>query len=224
MPRWSRVAPTTLAVFAVLLGGCLQKEKSKPIPKSWVAPWDSGQHAPRSLTDFHYEGPESLFTVFRKMEVADSLVLASKDTVKPENPTDTLRIYDLFDTGFVFPAQPEATRPYAYDDAYRDDTLFRKFYGGGLYEQENPCVETYVLSGEFLHPAKWLRAGMQEEDLIAALGVPQVKHPTQLRYLWHSKPEDKSEGDSLIHYESVRFYFEKDSLYAALLQQSKPCF
>ncbi len=156
------------------------------------------------------------------MENADSAAAASSEKVFLRDPTDTLRIHSLFDTGFIFPARCEASMPFAFDEDYRDDTLFRKSYGNGLFEQEHPCVETWVLSGDFPHPAKWLHAGMKQREFTSSLGRPAMKHANQLRYLWHSAPGE--DGDSLVRYESMRFYFENDSLYAALLQRSKPCF
>jgi hypothetical protein len=159
------------------------------------------------------------------METVDSMVSVSNERMFPEHAVDTLRIQDLFDTGFVFPAVPEATMPYAFDDTYRNDTLFRKYYGNGLFEQEHPCVESFVLTGEFLHPARWLESGMTQTETMASLGIPFVKHPAQLRYRWHSDPTHNHQGaDSVLHYESMRFYFENDSLFAVLLQKSKPCF
>jgi hypothetical protein len=110
--------------------------------------------------------------------------------------------------------------PYAYDSYYRDDTLFRKFYGNGLFDQEHPCVESWVLSAPFLHPARWVSSGQTQEEIVAALGAPFKRHPLQIRYRWKSGPT----GDSEAHFESMRFYFAQDSLYAVLLQRSKPCF
>jgi hypothetical protein len=154
------------------------------------------------------------------MEATDSVIKAAGPMSPSENPVDTLRVHHLFDTGFVFPPRYEASMPYAYDNFYRDDTLFRKAYGNGLLEQEHPCIESWVLSESFPHPAKWLRAGLTREEIETSLGEPTMRSPLQIRYRWHSRAAENG-GDSQ---ESMRFYFENDSLYAVLLQRSKPCF
>ncbi len=213
-----------LAVGLVLvLSACQQKEKTKTAA-SWLPAWDSIAYAPRRLTGLPDTGADSLFAVFDTMEAADSL---AQDTqaVRPGHPEDTVRIGDLFDTNFVFPPDPVAVTPYAFDDAYRDDTLFRKAYGNGLFEQEHPCVESWVISGDFPHPSLWLRSGMTAEAIRAALGTPFLQQPRELRYRWQGRARpDSTGGDSTTRYESMRFYFLRDSLYAVLLQRSKPCF
>jgi len=208
----------------LLLWGCLVKDKGAKTSATWTPPWDSAQKAPRALTGKPGLASDSFFLIFPMMERIDSLVAVSPERVFPKNSIDTLRMNHLFDTGFVFPTKTEASIPYAYDDYYRDDTLFRKYYGFGLYEQEHPCVETYVLSGTFQHPSHWLKSGLHEEEIISSLGTPAMRHPLELRYLWQAVPAKTTQSDTLGQFESIRLYFEADSLYAALLQRSKPCY
>ena len=208
----------------LLLWGCLVKDKGAKTSATWTPPWDSVQKAPRALTGFPPSASDSLFLIFPMMEKTDSLVAASAERVLPTEPVDTLRMNHLFDSGFVFPSKTEASIPYAYDDYYRDDTLFRKYFGFGLYEQEHPCVQTYVLSGSFQHPSHWLKSGLHVEEIISSLGTPTMRHPLQLRYLWQAGPAKTTKSDTLDRFESIRLYFEADSLYAALLQRSKPCY
>ncbi len=216
----------SLALALALAGtmACLAKTRGGKAP-TWKAPWESGLSVPRPLRGLKPQPSDSLFAVFRKLEAADSAAASEKDSAIFQRAPDSLRVHQIFDTNFVFPPKPLAATPYAFDAAYRDDTLFRKAYGNGLFDQEHPCIETHVLSGDFPHPAKWLRSGLRKRDIVLNLGLPRMMDSCKIRYQWHSTPaEDKAWGDSLPRYEAVRLYFERDSLYAALLQRSKPCF
>ena len=192
-----------------------------------IPPWDTVHFVPKRLEGFVYPGPESLFAVFRNIARIDSQAGDSKLARFDADGVDTVRIYQLFDTGFVFPQLPEASMPYAYDDSFRDDTLYRSAYGNGLFIQDHPCANTYVLSGQFLHPARWLKAGMKEQQLVEALGQPGMRGPGVLRYLSHWAPpfpdDGKSEYQSFDVYEGTHLYFLHDSLFAAVLQRSQPC-
>jgi hypothetical protein len=218
-----------LSLAAWLAAGCMVKDKpDKPLVSgALVPPWDSIHFVPKRLEGYVYAGAESLFAVFRDIARIDSLAGESKLGKFDPQGVDTVRIHQLFDTGFVFPQLPEASMPYAYDDSFRDDTLYRSFFGNGLFIQDHPCAGTYVLSGNFLHPARWLKSGMKEEELVAALGKPGIREPGVLRYLTHFTaplPDDgKSEYESFDVYEGTHFYFIRDSLFASVLQRSQPC-
>jgi hypothetical protein len=224
-----------LALAALFLGACLIKEKpEKPAEAALVPPWDPAKFTPKVL-----EGPvapdsQRVFAIFDSLARIDSLA-GDPALWKPEKGAiDTLRIDALFDTGFVFPQNPDLSLPYAYDDSFRDDTLWRNSYGNGLYTQDHPCALNYVLAGQFLHPAKWLKRGLQEQDILASLGTPLFRQPGVLRYLSkHPMPghegnlqdtsstvTDRSAYDV---YEGVNLYFAQDSLFAAVLQKSQPC-
>ncbi|MDB5051697.1 MAG: hypothetical protein JWO30_4768 [Fibrobacteres bacterium] len=221
---------------ALLLCGCMVKEKpDKPLSSGGLTPpWDPAKFSPKTLEGYAYAGPESTFTVFKEIARLDSLSGDPKSWKGDPDAADTLRISQLFDTSFVFPQNPEASMPYGYDDSFRDDTLYRNSYGNGLYTQDHPCATNYVLSGQFLHPAKWLRMGLKERDILDALGAPLYKQPGVLRYLSRhpSVPPVREEGDTLSTaadytaydvFEGVNFYFQSDSLFAAVLQKSQPC-
>ncbi len=223
---------------AVLLCGCLAKEKSgKPLSAGSMAPpWDAAKFTPKRLEGYAYPGPESAFAVFAEIARLDSAGGDAKTWQADPDAVDTLGIADMFDTAFVFPPSPEASMPYGYDDSFRDDTLFRNAYGNGLFTQDHPCAATYVLSGQFLHPAKWLRNGLKSRDIMDALGKPSYKQDGILRYLSRHMDVPAAPGpaekDSLDApspagaydvYEGVNFYFKSDSLFAAVLQKSQPC-
>lgn len=225
---------------AMLLCGCLAKEKAgKPLAAGAIAPpWDPAKFTPKRLEGYAYPGPESLFTVFGEIARLDSAAGDPKDWKPDPEAIDTLGIAQLFDTAFTFPQSPEASRPYGYDDSFRDDTLFRNAYGNGLFTQDHPCAATYVLSGQFLHPAKWLRNGLKAQEILAALGTPAYRQEGVLRYLSHhapaatgaapadgdsAQPESAAQSGLYDVYEGVNFYFKADSLFAAVLQKSQPC-
>jgi hypothetical protein len=224
-----------LALAALCLGACLIKEKpEKPAAAALVPPWDPAKFSPKSLEGPAVPDSQGAFAIFDSLASMDG---AAGDPAawKPEKDAiDTLRIDDLFDTGFVFPQNPEASRPYAYDDSFRDDTLWRHAYGNGLYTQDHPCALDYVLAGQFLHPAKWLKRGLREQDILASLGTPMFRHPGVLRYLSRhagprpeGNPQDTSstavDYSAYDVYEGVNLYFAQDSLFAAVLQKSQPC-
>jgi hypothetical protein len=148
----------------------------------------------------------------------------------------------MLDSAFVFPPSPVASIPYAYDDSYRDDTLYRHFYGNGLFTQDHPCAETFVVTDPFLHPARWLKAGLKQAEIVNALGAPAFAQQGVLRYFHRraapeAAPADgtpasgaeaastpaKSEYDLHAVMEGVNFYFRADSLFAAVLHRSQPC-
>ncbi|MDB5103476.1 MAG: hypothetical protein JWP91_1165 [Fibrobacteres bacterium] len=225
------------AVLAVLfLGGCLVKDKSdKPLGSGGMTPpWDPAKFTPKRLEGYAYPGPESLFAVFPEIAGLDSLSGDPKTWKADPEATDTLRISQMLDTNFAFPQNAEATMPYGYDDSFRDDTLFRYAYGNGLFTQDHPCAANFVISGQFLHPAKWVRAGLKQKEILDALGKPLYNQGGVLRYLSHhpSPAQPRAEGDSLNTardynayevFEGVNFYFRGDSLFAAVLQKSQPC-
>jgi hypothetical protein len=180
--------------------------------------------------------PDSLgvFAIFDSVARIDSLAGDAAGWKPEKEAIDTLRIEALFDTGFVFPQNPEASAPYAYDDSFRDDTLWRNSFGNGLYTQDHPCALNYVLAGQFLHPAKWLKRGLREQDILASLGTPMYRHPGVLRYLSkHPGPLPKGNPEDTLStaadysafdvFEGVNLYFMQDSLFAAVLQKSQPC-
>jgi hypothetical protein len=217
------------------LGGCLVKEKKEtPAASALVPPWDPAKFAPKKLEGPGYADSARAFAVFDSIARIDSLAGDPKEWKPEKGAIDTLRIEDLFDTAFVFPQNPDAAMPYAYDDSYRDDTLWRNAYGNGLFTQDHPCALNYVLSGQFLHPAKWLKRGLKEEDIEAALGKPLYRQAGALRYLSkHPGPRPERSGDDSSStapdssdfevYEGVNLYFADDSLFAAVLQKSQPC-
>jgi hypothetical protein len=225
---------------ALLLSGCLAKEKAgKPLAAGGIAPpWDPAKFTPKRLEGYAYAGPESLFAVFGEIARLDSLSGDPQNWQSDPAAVDTLGIAQVFDTAFNFPQNPEASMPYGYDDSFRDDTLFRNAYGNGLFTQDHPCASTYVLSGQFPHPAKWLRNGLKTKEIQAALGTPAYRQEGVLRYLSRrvsaTAAPAPSDGDSTgagsalqssVYdvYEGVNFYFKADSLFAVVLQKSQPC-
>ena len=243
LPRLKKVLA---ALPALLLAACMVKEKpEKPLGSGALTPpWSPVRFEPKRLEGYAFAGPESLFAVFEHIARLDSLSGDPRawqvDAESGTGPT----IGQLLDTGFVFPEHAEAVMPYGYDDSFRDDTLFRHAYGNGLFAQDQPCAETYVLSGNFLHPARWLRAGMGREYILGILGNPAYNHPGVLRYLSRrnaaaptreeEEAPDRDEADAEDAmagppeepedvFEGVNFYFEGDSLFAAVLQKSRPC-
>ena len=132
----------------------------------------SRQVHPQAVGGPAYLDSARAFAVFDSIARIDSLAGDPKGWKPEKGAIDTLRMDALFDTGFVFPQNPAAVMPYAYDDSYRDDTLWRSAYGTGLFTQDHPCALNYVLAGQFLHPAKWLKRGLKEEDILAGSGEP----------------------------------------------------
>ena len=225
-----------VATFAFFCCGCLMKDKSEKALHSggMTPPWDSAHFAPKGLNNFTFADPESVFSVFAEIGLLDSLAGDHKDWKLDPEAVDTVQIGQVFDTAFAFPQNPEAAMPYAYDDSFRDDTLFRNAYGNGLFTQDHPCASTYVLSGHFVHPAKWLRTGLNEAEIMESLGTPRYHQPGVLRYLTKFPgkeptvdPEDSlnviADYSSFDIFEGVNFYFRNDSLFAAVLQRSQPC-
>ena len=215
--------------FSVLVAGSFahagSPDKAKAAYFQSRPPWESPKITLTPLQDFHYQGPESLFTVFEKMGKADSDADTSGETLFPVAATDSIRIGDLFDTGFVFPRHVRATMPFAFDRMFSRDTLYRRAYGNGLFTEEYPCADTYVLAGDLQHPAEMLRTGMKQEEVVGVLGIPAMKSRSQICYRWCSQPGRMLRfGISKARYESIRCYFENDSLYAIKLRKSSNCY
>jgi hypothetical protein len=224
-----------LALGAIALCACLIKDRpEKPVAAALVPPWDPAKFTPQGLDGPSAPDSQGVFAIFDTLARIDSLAGATAGWKPEPGAIETLRIDDVFDTGFVFPQNPDASVPYGYDDSFRDDTLWRASFGNGLYTQDHPCALNYVLTGQFLHPAKWLKRGLREQDILASLGTPMFRHPGVLRYL-SKHPGPRPEGnpqdtlDTAADYsafdvfEGVNLYFTQDSLFAAVLQKSQPC-
>lgn len=234
MPSYaSRIA---LAGAVIALCGCLIKDKTdKPLSTGGlVPPWDPAKFTPKHLEGFTYPDSAGTFDVFGEIARLDSLAGDPKTWKVDGESVDTLRVSQMLDTGFVFPQNPSAVMPYGYDDSFRDDTLYRNSYGNGLFTQDHPCAATWVLTGQFLHPAKWLKTGLKTKDILAALGHPMYQQDGVMRYLSRhaGTPPPHAEDDTLSTatdysvydvYEGVNLYFRADSLFAAVLQRSQPC-
>jgi hypothetical protein len=237
MPMVFRIQSLALTgLAAILLCGCMVKDKSDKALSSggMTPPWDPAKFMPKTLEGFTYAGPESLFTVFKDIARLDSLSGDPKSWKADREAADTLRVSQMFDTGFVFPQNAEAVMPYGYDDSFRDDTLYRTLYGNGLYIQDHPCATTFVLSGQFLHPARWLKTGLKQADILASLGKPLYRQDGVMRYLSHHASHAPARGaddtldtapdyNAFEVFEGVNLYFQNDSLFAAVLQKSQPC-
>lgn len=225
-----------ISFLTLICFGCLMKDKSdKSLGNGGMTPpWDSAHFTPKRLDNFVFTDPESTFVVFSEIGRLDSLSGDHKDWKPDPEAVDTVRINQMFDTSFVFPPNPEASMPYGYDDSFRDDTLFRNAYGNGLFTQDHPCATTFVLSGQFLHPARWLKTGLKEDQIVETLGPPRYRQPGVLRYLakYPGQPPPVDPEDTLSTaadystfaiFEGVNFYFQSDSLIAVVLQRSQPC-
>lgn len=196
-------------------------------------PWDSPTFTPRELETVDFQQPDSLFFVFKVIAMIDSLSGDRKTWKMEEDPADTITIAQVFDSAFVFPQSPVASIPYAYDDSYRDDTLYRNFYGNGLFTQDHPCAETFLVTDPFLHPARWLKAGLKQAEIVRTLGNPVFSHRGVLRYFSRRAPpapapvldssKIRSEYEDYDVMEGVNFYFISDSLFATVLHRSQPC-
>lgn len=232
-----KYALTAAGLLLVIAACSREDEKSKALEKGALhPPWDSPSFTPRELEGGDFDRPESTFFVFQVIGMIDSLG-GKRDTWKvEEGAVDTITLAMMFDSAFVFPASPQASLPYAYDDSYRDDTLYRHHYGNGLFTQDHPCAETFLLTDPFLHPARWLRAGLKQEEIRNALGTPSFIQQGVLRYFSRREPATPAPApgaDSSTHIpgeyeahevlEGVNFYFMKDSLFAAVLHRSRPC-
>lgn len=231
---------TPALLLGVLLASCSKEEQRGKALESGALnpPWDSPAFTPRELENLDFTQPESLFFVFKVISMIDSLGGDRKTWTLQENASDSFTLAQLFDSAFVFPQSPVASLPYAYDDSYRDDTLYRNYFGNGLFTQDNPCAQTFVVTDPFLHPARWLKAGLKQEEIIHALGAPSFRQKGVLRYFSRRPaPEpapgadpaaaeaaaSRSEYDSFPVMEGVNFYFMSDSLFAAVLHRSQPC-
>lgn len=233
MLRWIRPVLLPALAAAFLAAACSKDNAREELASGALnPPWDSPSFVPKELDGYVYDGPDSLFHVFRVIAMIDSLGGDRKEWKLEKKPVDTVTAARLLDTAFVFPPSPMASMPYAYDDTYRDDTLYRHAYGNGLFTQDHPCATTTVLTGPFLHPARWLKAGLKETDILQALGSPPYHTHGALRYFSRrrapaSTPADSAagRGDHEAHdvMEGANFYFLKDSLFAVVLHRSQPC-
>lgn len=228
MASFSRSPVLALLPLLLALASCSKdEERSKALEKGALnPPWDSPSFTPRELEGMEAADKDSTFFLFNVIGMIDSLSGDRKTWSLQSDAVDTVTLAQMLDTGFVFPQSPAASLPYAYDDSYRDDTLYRHAYGNGLFTQDHPCAATYVLGEPFLHPAKWLKAGLKEEEIIQALGTPAFRQRGVLRYFSVHSPAPAA--DTAAHaepdvYEGVNFYFLKDSLFAAVLHRSQPC-
>ena len=212
-------------IALITLVGCLEKEPGggKLGAGGMTPPWDSAHFVPKHLEDYTSQASDSQFALFNAIAIIDSESGDQKKWQRNKRAVDTVRGNQIFDTGFVFPPHPEAAMAFGYDDVYRDDTLFRYSYGNGLYTQDHPCAKTTLLSGQFEHPARWLNAGLKAEDIMNALGKPLYTQKNVLRYLSHRVEKSKTDTTQLEIYEGVNFYFQRDSLIAAVIQHSQPC-
>lgn len=225
MPSTRFLVPA--AISLLLLASCSKEDdKAKDLAKGALnPPWDSPSFTPRELEGMEGADKDSAFFLFNVIGMIDSLSGDRKTWTLEDDAVDTVTLAQMLDTGFVFPQVPSASIPYAYDDSYRDDTLYRNAYGNGLFTQDHPCAVTYVLGEPFLHPAKWLKAGLKEEEILQALGTPAFRQRGVLRYFAR---KSASSSDTVAQeeppvYEGVNFYFLKDSLFAAVLHRSQPC-
>jgi hypothetical protein len=230
---------TGISLAIAVLLACQAKDKPEKTLSagSMNPPWSAPEFTPKSLEgyrDLRNPRPESLFAVFKDIARLDSATGDRKDWKVDSTAADTLRVGQLLDTAFSFPETPEAVMPYAYDDVYRDDTLYRRAYGNGLFTQDHPCAVTYVLTDPFMHPAQWLRTGLTQAEMVGALGRPAYwlgdTSDAVLRYLSQHTVTPPAPADSAVRppdpypvYEGANFYFAKDSLFAAVLQISQPC-
>ncbi len=215
-----------------LLGGlslvaCMTKDKQGQGQRV-APPWDNGQETLLQLEGYARSGSDTLFQIFKTIESIDSAAGPRQQWQYEPGSPDTLRVQHLVDTNFVFPDQAADVYAYAYDETYRDDTLFRLAYGNGLYTEEHPCAEVWIITTPFIHPVRWLKAGMSEQDIEGTMGRPSLRHPGALRYLYRDDPEvDIAGGGDKIpreqRVEGVHFYFQQDSLFAAVFQRSRPC-
>jgi hypothetical protein len=228
-----RLLPSFLVVLAIL--ACSKEEKQGKALESGALnpPWDSPAFTPRELETVDFDQPDSLFFVFKVIAMIDSMTGDRKSWTLNENAVDTVTLAQMFDSAFVFPSSPVASIPYAYDDSYRDDTLYRHYYGNGLFTQDHPCAQTYVVADPFLHPARWLKAGLKQAEIINALGTPSFSHKGVLRYFRRMEAPAPAEGSDSVKarseydmhptLEGMNFYFRSDSLFAAVLHKSQPC-
>lgn len=232
--RCSRLLLTSVSALLALAACSKEDEKGKALESGALhPPWDSPAFTPRELEGPEFNHPDSVFFVFQVLAMIDSLAGDRKAWTPREDAVDTVTLAMLFDSLFVFPESPVRSLPYAYDDSYRDDTLYRHSYGNGLFTQDHPCAATYVVTNPFLHPARWLKAGLKQEEIIAALGMPTFVHRGVLRY-FSKRPsaepapaadsaQAKSEYERFDVMEGANFYFMSDSLFAAVLHRSQPC-
>lgn len=187
--------------------------------------WSSSNIFIKGLRDYRVGTGENSFAVFDKMEKADNEADISEDTEYPENVSGSIRIRDIYDPAFIFPSRSRASTPYAVDRYYSRDTLYRESFGNGLFTEEFPCSITRVITGQLQYPAMMLRPGMTVMEVINALGIPDMKHRSTICYRWCSakKRPAATENSSELRYESIRCYFENDSLYAIKVRQSRKC-
>lgn len=214
-------------VLGLCLNACMTKDKQSQRQRV-APPWDNGQETLLQLQGYARSGSDSLFQIFKTIESIDSAAGPRQQWQYEPGSPDTLRVQHLVDTNFVFPDQATDAYAFAYDETYRDDTLFRLAYGNGLYTEEHPCAEVWVITSPFMHPVRWLKAGMSEQDIEGTMGRPSLRHPGALRYLYRDDPQSNEPGQEggmprEQRVEGVHFYFKQDSLFAAIFQRSRPC-
>lgn len=231
MSIFSKTRFLTLGILSLLLFGCLTREK-RHAGKTYTPPWDNGREVLQQLEGYVHEGSDSMFQVFKEMARIDSAAGPRQQWKYEPNSPDSLRVHNLIDTGFEFPETSEESYAYAYDETYRDDTLFRLAYGNGLFVEEHPCTDVWIATSPFVHPIRWLRTGMSQESVIQAMGLPSLKHQNALRYLYRdegAKDALSSSENSMAplsdfqHIEGVHFYFKNEGLFAAVFQRGRAC-
>jgi hypothetical protein len=213
--------------MAFVFNGCLTKEKHSKGDRI-NPPWENGQENLQKLEANSPAESDSTFQIFQQMATIDSEAGPKQKWTYEAGSPDTLRVFNLVDTGFIFPEKPLQTYAYAYDDTYRDDTLFRKAYGNGLYTEDHPCANVWIVSPPFIHPVRWLIAGMTSQDIETAMGPPSLRHPNAMRYFYRDMPTNTRKKSSTDdpeeqNIEGIHFYFKRDSLFAAVFQKSRSC-
>jgi hypothetical protein len=218
-------------LLPLFMWGCLAKEKRREV-KTYTPPWDNGREVLQELEGYAPSDSDTVFTVFREMARIDSLAGPRQQWQYEPNSPDTLRVHHLIDTAFDFPEKAEGRQAFAYDETYRDDTLFRLAYGNGLFIEEHPCTDVWIATPPFMHPTRWLRAGMSEKDVIKAMGTPSLRHENALRYLYRDDAHvgGPTSSDSSLapladfqHIEGIHFYFKNGGLFAAVFQRGRAC-
>ena len=144
MSSFSRLSRLSAFVFLLAFASCSKDDdKAKALEKGALnPPWDSPAFTPRELEGMEAADKDSTFFLFNVIGMIDSLSGDRKTWTLQEGAVDTVTLAKMLDTGFVFPQVPAMSIPYAYDDSYRDDTLYRHAYGNGLFTQDHPCALT----------------------------------------------------------------------------------
>jgi len=226
-PRLRGVFTAMVYLSLTAFWGCQSKDTARS-GERFTPPWESDQETLLRLPGHEASPSDSAFGVFAEMAAIDSAAGPRRLWTYEMGSLDTLRVGHLVDTQFVFPEQPMALQAYAYDETYRDDTLFRAAYGNGLYVENHPCAEVWVFTAPFMHPVQWLRSGMSRDEIEKSMGTPSLRHQQAIRYLYRDEPDSdaRPSGSDLpapLKVEGIHFYFHHDSLFAAVFQRSRPC-